>query len=144
MNIGQAARASGVSAKMIRYYESIGVVTPAHRTLAGYRRYEEADIHILRFIRQARQLGFGMDEIKDLLGLWRNPRRTSAQVKKLAQAHLAGLRTRIAELEAMAGTLQYLVDHCHGDHRPDCPILDGIDEGTSPPRPSHSGPKHSR
>jgi len=126
MNIGGAARGSGVSPKMIRHYESIGLISPARRTLAGYRTYTSADVHTLRFIRQARALGFPIKQIELLLGLWRNQRRPSRKVKELALAHVAELDARIAELEAMKRTLQRLAEHCHGDERPECPILDGL------------------
>jgi len=123
VNIGGAARASGVSAKMIRYYEATGLIAPAARTGAGYRSYTAAEVHTLRFIRRARDLGFPMDEIADLLSLWRDRARRSADVKRIALGHVAALRRKIAELEAMAGTLTALATHCHGDDRPDCPIL---------------------
>ena len=126
MNIGDAASASGVSAKMIRYYEQAGLVPAARRSAAGYRTYTASDVHMLRFIRRARELGFPLAEIGDLLGLWRDRSRHSADVKQLAQAHIAGLRAKIEGLEQMAGTLQELVDCCAGDARPDCPILEGL------------------
>lgn len=126
MNIGQAASRGGVSAKMIRHYEAIGLLTPAKRTAAGYRLYSENDVHILRFIKQARSLGFPMELIRDLLGLWQNQRRTSRRVKELAQNHLQEIDTRISELQAIKNTLEELVRHCHGDDRPDCPILDDL------------------
>ena len=126
MNIGAAAAASGVSAKMIRHYEQIGLLPDARRTAAGYRVYAQNDVHTLRFVRRARDLGFSMPEIRELLGLWQNRRRTSADVKRLAQKHLADLESRIAELEAMRRSLAELAKHCHGDHRPQCPILGGI------------------
>lgn len=126
MNIGQAARASGVSAKMIRHYEETGLIPRARRSAAGYRTYGEADLHILRFVRQARRLGFSTAQIADLLSLWRNQRRSSARVKALAQAHIATLDERIRELEAMKSVLAELAAHCHGDDRPDCPILDAL------------------
>lgn len=126
MNIGQAARASGVSAKMIRHYEETGLIPRARRSAAGYRTYGEADLHILRFVRQARRLGFSTAQIADLLSLWRNQRRSSAKVKALAQAHIATLDERIRELEAMKSVLAELAAHCHGDDRPDCPILDAL------------------
>ncbi|VVD99656.1 HTH-type transcriptional regulator HmrR [Pandoraea morbifera] len=126
MNIGQAAQASGVTAKMIRYYESIGLMPPSPRSEAGYRRYGEQDLHLLRFIRQARRLGFGIDQIRQLLALWQDRDRSSAQVKALAQSHVDELNQRIGELVAMRDTLSHLAMHCHGDDRPDCPILEGI------------------
>lgn len=123
MNIGEAAQASQVSAKMIRYYEQIGLIPAATRTDAGYRTYSAADLHRLHFIRRARDLGFSVAEISDLLGLWHDQSRQSADVKRLAQQHLQQLHQRIAELQQMAATLHTLIDDCAGDHRPDCPIL---------------------
>jgi len=125
-NIGEAARASGVSAKMIRYYESLGLLKEARRTAAGYRIYDSRDIHTLRFVRRSRDLGFSIEEIERLLGLWQNRRRSSADVRRVAQQHLVDLDRRIQELQAIRRTLQELVQHCHGDHRPDCPILDDL------------------
>jgi Cu(I)-responsive transcriptional regulator len=126
MNIGQAAASSGVSAKMIRHYEENGFIPRAKRTPAGYRIYAEADIHTLRFIRRARDLGFSLKEFKTLLGLWGNRKRESADVKRLALRHVEELDARIAEMRAMRKTLAHLAEHCHGDHRPDCPILDDL------------------
>jgi len=134
MNIGEAANHSGVSAKMIRHYESIGLIPKATRTFSGYRTYSASDVHTLRFIRQARNLGFSIKQIEQLLGLWRNQRRPSSKVKALAQEHIAELDARIAELEAMKRTLGSLAAHCHGDDRPECPILEGLAE------PSVAGP----
>ena len=131
MNIGQAAEASGVSAKMIRHYEEQGFIAKASRTAAGYRIYREADVHVLRFIRRARDLGFSLKEIKVLLGLWDNRRRASGDVKRLAMKHVEELDARIAEMQAMRRSLVDLAKHCHGDHRPDCPILDDL-AGTAP------------
>lgn len=131
LNIGEAAQASGVSAKMIRHYEEIGVVPKAGRTGAGYRVYREADVHRLRFVRRARDLGFSMKEIEALLGLWNDRRRASSEVKLLATKHIADLDQKIAELRAMRRTLAELSRHCHGDHRPDCPILEDL-AGTTP------------
>jgi len=126
MNIGHTANVSGVSAKMIRHYEGIGLIPKASRTDSGYRTYSANDVHTLRFIRQARNLGFSIRQIEELLGLWRNQRRPSSKVKALALAHVEELDVRIRELEAMKQTLQKLALHCHGDERPDCPILDGL------------------
>lgn len=126
MNIGQAAEQSGVSAKMIRHYESIGLVERARRTDGGYRIYDTNDIHTLRFIRRARDLGFSIKEIAQLVGLWRNRRRASADVRRVAQQHISELDHKIAELQAMRRTLTELVQHCHGDRRPECPILDDL------------------
>ncbi|WP_133000405.1 Cu(I)-responsive transcriptional regulator [Luteimonas arsenica] len=128
MNIGEAAAASGVSAKMIRYYEDAGLIPPAERSAAGYRLYGDADVHRLRFIRRARDLGFAVVEIEELLGLWSDRSRRSADVKRLAQAHIADLEGRIAKLRQMADTLRTLADCCAGDHRPDCPILAGLED----------------
>jgi Cu(I)-responsive transcriptional regulator len=120
-----------VSAKRIRYYEQIGLIRSAVRTEAGYRTYGERDTHALRFIQRARQLGFSIPEISNLLELWHDDKRSSASVKRLALAHVAEMRTRIAELQSMVDTLQHLADCCDGDSRPDCPILEnlqGIDQ----------------
>ncbi len=126
MNIGQAAKASGVSAKMIRHYESVGLVPQAARTEAGYRLYGDKEIATLRFIRHSRDLGFSLEQIRELLGLWWDRKRPSRQVKALAQAHLAELDAKLAELQAMKSTLQHLVHCCAGDERPDCPIIDSL------------------
>ncbi|HEY9236317.1 MULTISPECIES: Cu(I)-responsive transcriptional regulator [Phenylobacterium] len=123
MNIGQASRASGVSAKMIRYYDEIGLVRPSARTESNYREYDEREINELRFIRRARSLGFSMPEITKLLSLWRDRGRPSREVKAIADRHLADLDNRIAEMQAMADTLRQLSRCCAGDDRPDCPIL---------------------
>lgn len=124
MNIGQAAKASGVSAKMIRYYESIGLLAPAHRSEAGYRVYRDHDIHALRFIARARGLGFSVDQMRDLLALWRDRDRASADVKAIALAHVEVLEEKARALQQMSETLKHLAAHCHGDERPDCPIID--------------------
>lgn len=126
VNIGQAAEASGVSAKMIRHYEEIRLIPKVARTQAGYRLYRQADVHILRFVRRARGLGFSMKEIKTLLGLWDNRRRASADVKRLAMKHVEELDSRIAEMQAVRRTLAQLAEDCHGDNRPECPILDDL------------------
>ena len=126
MDIGRASKASGVSVKMIRHYEAIGLLTKVARTFANYRVYRDTDVHTLRFIRRARALGFSMDDIQELLGLWRNKSRSSASVKKIAGRHVEQLNRKIVELRAMVDTLQHLTKHCHGDHRPDCPILDDL------------------
>jgi Cu(I)-responsive transcriptional regulator len=130
-NIGQAARSSGVSAKMIRHYESLGLLPVARRTSAGYRIYDEADVHTLRFIRRARDLGFSITDIKRLLGLWRDRRRASAEVRRIAMKHVAGLDRKIEELLAMRRALEDLVQHCHGDQRPECPILEDLEGARS-------------
>ena len=125
-NIGQAAKQSGVSAKMVRHYESLGLLPPVHRTDAGYRQYGDKQIHTLRFIRRARALGFSMLEIAELLKLWQNQQRASADVKRIAQVHVADLERRIAEMQAMRQTLEELAHCCAGNDRPDCPILSGL------------------
>jgi Cu(I)-responsive transcriptional regulator len=126
MNIGEAARASGVSAKMIRYYEETGLIPPAGRTGAGYRTYGPREVQILRFVRRARDLGFPMEKVADLLALWRDRSRASADVKHLAEAQVQALDARIREMQEMKATLQHLVHSCAGDQRPDCPILDDL------------------
>jgi len=126
MNIGQAAKASGVSAKMIRHYEAVGLLPTAARTEAGYRQYGEGDVHTLRFIRHARDLGFSIPEIGELVSLWHDRKRPSRQVKALAMTHIAELEQKAQELLAMKATLEHLVHCCHGDDRPDCPILDSL------------------
>ncbi|SHM95442.1 Cu(I)-responsive transcriptional regulator [Rhizobacter sp. OV335] len=128
MNIGEAAQRSGVSAKMVRHYESLGLLPSVVRTDAGYRQYGDNEVHTLRFIRRARDLGFGMAEIGELLKLWQNRRRASGDVKRIALAHMADLDRRITEMEAMKRTLSRLASCCHGDQRPDCPILDELAE----------------
>jgi MerR family transcriptional regulator, copper efflux regulator len=127
MNIGEAAAASGVSAKMLRHYETIGLMPKAKRTASNYRNYADSDVHTLRFIRRARSLGFSMAEIKELVGLWRRKSRSSAAVKSIAARHIADLKQKVAELQAMVQTLEHLAAHCHGDHRPECPILDDLE-----------------
>ena len=126
MNIGEAAGASGVSAKMIRHYEELGLLPEARRTDSGYRQYEQNEVQTLRFIRHARDLGFSLSEIAELVGLWQNRRRPSRQVKALAQAHIKELELKAAELLVMKTALEQLVQSCHGDDRPECPILDGL------------------
>jgi MerR family transcriptional regulator, copper efflux regulator len=125
-SIGQAAVLTGVTAKMIRHYEALGLIPRASRTVGAYRVYSVTDLHSLRFVRRARNLGFSIKEIEGLLGLWRNRRRASAEVKRLALGHVAALDQKIAELQAMRTTLADLANHCHGDLRPDCPILDDL------------------
>ena len=131
-NIGQAAQRANVSAKMARHYESLGLLPQVVRTDSGYRQYTEKEVHTLRFIKRARDLGFSMPEISELLKLWQNKRRSSASVKRIASAHVADLDQRIEELTAMRRTLQNLVHCCHGDHRPDCPILDELGAADKP------------
>ena len=124
--ISTAARLSGVSAKMVRHYESLGLLVAVARTDSGYRQYIEADVRTLQFIRRARDLGFSMAEIAELVGLWHNRQRASASVKRIAQRHVTNLAQRIAAMQAMQRTLADLLTHCHGDERPDCPILDDL------------------
>ncbi len=126
MNIGQAADATGVSAKRIRYYEQIGLLTPAARTESGYRQYDGGALHTLSFINRARELGFSIAEITDLLALWRNDQRSNAKVKTIALGHIEALRQKIAGMQSMQDTLQHLADSCDGDARAECPILDEL------------------
>jgi len=126
LNIGDAARASGVTAKMIRHYESIGLVKEPRRTDTGYRLYSDQDVRVLQFIHRGRALGFSLHQIKDLLALWEDKHRASADVRALAQSHIAELNRKIAEMEAMRRTLESLAASCHGDARSDCPILDDL------------------
>lgn len=142
MNIGEASRASGMSAKMIRYYESVGLVPPATRTASGYRSYGETEVQMLRFVRRARDLGFSVATIAELLALWRDRSRQSADVKHLALDHLAGLERRIAEMQAMADTLHHLADCCAGDSRPECPILGDLATPGQSSGPAHPDPVH--
>jgi MerR family copper efflux transcriptional regulator len=132
MNIGQASKVSGVSTKMIRYYDEIGLVRPISRTDANYREYEDREINELRFIKRARNLGFSMAEITVLLSLWRDRARPSREVKAIADRHVADLDARIKEMQAMADTLRHLSHCCAGDDRPDCPILTDLTQGTEP------------
>jgi MerR family copper efflux transcriptional regulator len=123
MNIGQASAQTGVSAKMIRYYESVGLIRPASRTGSNYREFTESEVNELRFIRRGRNLGFSIEEIARLLSLWRDRQRSSREVKAIAQKHIADLDARIAEMQTMAESLRHLAAACAGDDRPDCPIL---------------------
>ena len=129
MNIGEAAKASGVSAKMIRHYESIALIKPGKRTEAGYRVYGENDLHTLRFIKRARNLGFSLEQIRGLLSLWQDGSRASADVKAIAMGHVHELEQRIRELTEMRDTLRHLAQACAGDNRPDCPILQELATG---------------
>ncbi|KMM79406.1 Cu(I)-responsive transcriptional regulator [Pseudomonas deceptionensis] len=129
MNIGQAARHSGLSAKMIRYYESIGLLKPAHRSDSGYRLYSDDDLHTLAFIKRSRDLGFSLEEVGKLLTLWQDRQRASGDVKALAREHVEQLNHKIRELTGLRDTLQELVESCQGDHRPDCPILRDLESG---------------
>jgi MerR family copper efflux transcriptional regulator len=126
-NIGEAARRSGVSAKMVRHYESLGLLPSVGRTESGYRQYTDREVHTLRFIRRSRDLGFSMAEIAELLKLWQNRRRSSADVRRIASKHVQELNQRMAEMESMRRTLEHLVECCQGDQRPDCPILDELE-----------------
>ncbi len=135
MNIGEAARASGVSAKMIRYYESVGLIPAAGRTAAGYRIYSPTEVQILRFIRRSRDLGFAVPRIEELLALWQDRGRHSADVKRLATEQIEGLEIRVREMQSMIDTLRHLADACCGDDRPDCPILSDLGEGVQPAAP---------
>lgn len=126
MNIGQAATATGVSAKMIRYYESIALIPAGKRSDSGYRIYGDNDLHTLRFVKRARLLGFSLEQIRGLLSLWQNKERASADVKTIAMGHVAELNQRIAELTEMRDTLHTMASCCHGDQRPDCPILQSL------------------
>lgn len=136
MNIGQASAASGVTTKMIRYYESIDLMPQAGRSSGGYRTYTDTEVHMLRFVRRSRDLGFSLNDIRALLGLWRDRERPSAAVKQIALNHIEELGAKIAELQAMRRSLQHLAQACHGDARPDCPILDDLENrgDEAPPR----------
>ena len=128
MNIGEASKASGVSTKMIRHYESVGLFPAAARTEAGYRQYSGREVNILHFIRHSRDLGFSLEQIRELLGLWQNQKRPSRHVKALAQAHIDELDLKLNELQAMKATLVHLVHCCHGDDRPHCPIIESLSQ----------------
>lgn len=128
-NIGEVAKASGVSAKMIRHYEAIGLIGAAKRTDAGYRVYSERDVQVLQFIHRSRELGFSLDQIKTLLALWQDKHRASKDVRAMAKRHIAELDEKIASMQAMRRTLETLATKCHGDDRPDCPILDDLSLG---------------
>jgi Cu(I)-responsive transcriptional regulator len=129
MNIGKAAKASGVSAKMIRHYEAIGLIPKATRSTSGYRNYLPADVHLLRFANRARAVGFSTGEIRQLLALWHDKQRPAREVRRVALDHVAQLESRIAQLRVIAATLSHLIDHCHGGDRPECPILDALADG---------------
>lgn len=133
MNIGNAAEDSGVSAKMIRYYESTGLIPQSPRSDSGYRKYAQSDVHKLRFIRRARDLGFTTERIKELLRLWQDRRRSSRKVKAIALEHVAELDADIAKLESLRDAVSHLAGLCHGDEHPDCPILDGLSGDTQSP-----------
>jgi len=144
MNIGEAATASGVSAKMIRHYEAIGLIEPAERTPSGYRVYSANDLATLRFIRRGRDLGFSIEHIRQLLALWHDRSRASSDVKRIALEHVEELEAKMRELRAMADTLRHLATHCHGDARPECPIIQDLahadEEGAVPAPPSSRRP----
>ena len=126
VDIGRASKASGVSVKMIRHYEAIGLLKKVARTYANYRVYSANDVHTLRFIKRARSLGFSIEDIRELLSLWQNKSRPSAAVKRIANRHTENLRRRIVEMQSMVATLEHLTHHCHGDSRPECPILEDL------------------
>lgn len=126
MNIGEAAKISGVNAKLIRHYESIGIIPKASRSDAGYRTYSDTEVHILSFVKRSRNLGFSMKEIKKLVNLWRNKGRASSEVKNLATKHIDEMEQKIFDLQSMVKTLKHLAKTCHGDNRPDCPILNDL------------------
>lgn len=126
MNIGEVAKLSDVNSKMIRRYEEMGIIPKAGRNISGYRTYSEKDVHVLRFVKRARELGFSMKDIKQLVGLWKNKSRSSSQVKNIATKHMNEIEKKLQEMQAMLSTLKYLTEHCHGDSRPDCPILDDL------------------
>lgn len=128
MNIGELAKSSGVNAKLIRHYESIGLIAKATRSDSGYRQYNDMDVHILRFVKRCRSLGFSMKEIKKLMSLWKNQARASSEVKNLAQAHISQLEEKITELQAVVDTLKNLAKSCRGNNRPDCPILEDLEK----------------
>lgn len=138
--IGVAAQRAGISARMVRHYESLGLISGVGRTDSGYRQYTEADVHALHFIRRSRDLGFSMEEIAELLGLWHDRSRASSQVKRIAQQHIDDLNERIAQMQAMQRSLQTLVSCCQGNDRPDCPILDDLAAGQA----EHQAPRAPR
>lgn len=144
MNIGEASKATGISVKMLRYYEEIGLVQPAQRTESGYRIYSDKNIATLRFVRRARDLGFQVKQIGALLDLWENGSRASADVKSLALAHVSELEQRRRELDEMIATLNHLARNCHGDDRPDCPILTSLGADSDAPAPRTVRKKRSR
>lgn len=126
MNIGEVAKLSEVNSKSIRRYEELGIMPKAGRTMAGYRQYSMNDVHILQFVKRARELGFSMKDIKQLVSLWKNKNRSSSQVKSIAKKHVDELEKKLEEIQSMLSTLNRLVKHCHGDNRPDCPILEDL------------------
>jgi MerR family copper efflux transcriptional regulator len=143
MNIGEASKSSGVGTKLIRYYESIGLIAEAGRTASGYRVYTPQEVNVLKFIKRARTLGFSIEKIQRLVGLWRDRERPSKEVKRIALEHVAELEAKIAEMRAMSDTLQELAHTCHGDDRPDCPILHDLETSTlGDPQPSRKNAAH--
>jgi Cu(I)-responsive transcriptional regulator len=139
MNIGEAAEKAGVTPKMVRHYESLGLLPKVRRTESGYRVYGDAEVHTLRFIKRSRDLGFSMAEIAELVKLWQDRRRPSANVKKVASTHLAELDRKIQEMQSMRKTLSHLIHCCHGDDRPDCPILEDLEGLGAPAAPAEHG-----
>lgn len=127
MNIGEVSKLADVNSKTIRRYESLGIIPKAGRTDAGYRQYSPNDVHVLRFVKRARELGFSMKDIRQLVSLWRNKARSSGQVKSIATKHIDELQKKLNEIQSMLTTLKHLVKNCHGDQRPDCPIIDELD-----------------
>lgn len=127
MNISEASKLSELTPKMIRSYEDLAIISKAKRTPAGYRQYSETDVHILKFVKKSRELGFSLKDIKELVSLWKNKKRSSSQVKSIALKHIAELEIKYKEIEGMLKTLNHLAKNCHGDQRPDCPILDELD-----------------
>lgn len=143
VGIGQAAKLSGISPKMLRHYEALGLLGAVPRTDSNYRQYSEADVHTLRFIRRSRDMGFSLDAIRELVDLWHNRRRSSESVKRIARQHMDDLSQRIEALQGMQRTLQHLVHMCPGNDRPDCPILDDLshDSIDPPAAPAKNGTK---
>ena len=139
MNIGDAAKLSGVSPKMIRYYEEVGLMRAPVRNQNGYRSYDKSNIHELKFIRRARDLGFTVEQISGLMHLWRDRSRASSDVKRIALEHVAALEAKRREIEEMASTLKHLAANCHGDGRPDCPIIESLADGCAHDSPTHLG-----
>lgn len=127
MNIGEVSELSEVNSKMIRRYEELGIIPKAGRSLAGYRQYSEKDVHVLKFVKRSRELGFSMKDIKQLLSLWKNKSRSSAHVKSIAMKHKIELEKKQSEIQSMLKTINHLVENCHGDERPDCPIIDSLE-----------------
>ena len=144
MNIGEAAEKAGVTPKMVRHYESLGLLPKVHRTESGYRVYGEPEVHTLRFIKRSRDLGFSIPEISELVKLWQDRRRPSSSVKKVASAHLAELDRKIDEMQSMRKTLSHLIHCCHGDDRPECPILEDLGRSIRPAPEAKAAPRAAR